>query len=531
VFNHEETPVTHRRGDGGHSEHDLVLEAWQRRKWLALAMFVIAAAAAAGVAVSLPDLYHAKASVLVARQQVSEAFVRQSVTAELETRIHVIHQQVMSRARLTDVIQRLDLYPDLRAEVPFDAVVERMRRDVQLDLKGVEQTTGRAATIAFTLGYTGRDPVQVAEVANTLVALYVEENTKSRERQASSTAEFLKEQLSGVKQHLDAQEQRVSAFKAQHTAELPEQVEANLAALERLNTQLRLNGEYRLRALERRERLEKQVADSRTTQAPAATVSTPVTQLATRRQELANLRRRYSERYPDVIRVQEEIAALERQVSTADADTTSKLPSAEAAAPPAQPLNEIQAELASLREEEGFLRQVIAGYESRVESAPKRQQELQELSRDYDTTKQRYESLLKQYEDAQLAASLEQGQSVEQLQILDPAVPPMMPSAPNRVWVFLMGLLASVGLAFGTIVAAEKLDTTFHTVDDLRAFASVPTLATIRLILTPADIRRQRWRMALLTAALVAGVGLVAAGSYYVADGNEQLVRLTARGA
>lgn len=524
--------MTHRRGDGSHSEHDLVLEAWQRRKWLAIATFLIAAAAAASITVSLPDLYHAKASVLVARQQVSEAFVRPSVTAELETRIHIIHQQVMSRARLTEVIQRLDLYPDLRAEVPFDAVVERMRRDVQLDLKGVEQTTGRAATIAFSLGYTGRDPVQVAEVANTLVALYVEENTKSRERQASSTAEFLKEQLTTVKQQLDAQEVRVSAFKAQHTPELPEQVEANLAALERLNTQLRLNGEYRLRALERRERLEKQMADARISPPPALPVSTPVTQLAARRQELANLRRKYSDRHPDVLRVEEEIAALERQVSAADAAATSKpMLLGESLTPAAQPLHEIETELASLREEEGFLRQVIAGYEGRVEIAPKRQQELHELSRDYDTTKQRYEVLLKQYEDAQLAASLEHGQNVEQLQILDPAVPPIMPAAPNRLWVFLMGLLASVGLAFGAIVAAEKLDTTFHSVDDLRAFANVPTLATIRLILTPSDIRRQRWRTALLAAALVAGIGLVAAGTYFVADGNEQLVRLTARGA
>jgi succinoglycan biosynthesis transport protein ExoP len=524
--------VTHRRPNGSHSEHDAALEAWQRRKWLALATFLIAAAAGASMTVSLPDLYHAKASVLVARQQVSEAFVRPSVTAELETRIHIIHQQVMSRARLTDVIQRLDLYPDLRsAQVPFDTVVERMRRDVQLDLKGVEQTTGRAATIAFTLGYTGRDPIQVAEVANTLVALYVEENTKSRERQASSTAEFLKNQLATVKQHLDGQEQRLSAFKAQHTSELPEQVEANLAALERLNTHLRLNGEYRIRALERRERIEKQLADVRLGPPPAAAASMPVTRLAARRQELANLRRTYSDRHPDVIPLQEEIAALERQVSAADAETTSKPPVTDSGVPPERPLNEIETELASLREEERFLRQVIAGYEARVEIAPKRQQTLHELSRDYDTTKQRYEVLLKQYEDAQLAATLEQGQSMEQLQILDAAVPPRLPSAPNRLWIFIMGLLASLGLAFGAMVAAEKLDTTFHTVDDLRAFASVPTLATIRLILTPADIRRQRWRMALLAAVLVAGVGLVAAGSYYVADGNEQLVRLTARGA
>ena len=58
---------------------------------------------------SLPDLYRASATVFVQKQQVSEAFVTSSVTAELETRIETIHQQVMSRARLTDLICRLDL--------------------------------------------------------------------------------------------------------------------------------------------------------------------------------------------------------------------------------------------------------------------------------------------------------------------------------------------------------------------------------------------------------------------------------------
>src|SRR5206468_2847581 len=105
-------------------------------------------------AMSLPNLYRATATVLIERQQqVSEAFVRPSVTAELETRIQTIHQQVMSRARLTDVITRFGLYPDLRSVVPIDALVERMRREIQLTLKGVDQSTGRTSTIAFTLSY------------------------------------------------------------------------------------------------------------------------------------------------------------------------------------------------------------------------------------------------------------------------------------------------------------------------------------------------------------------------------------------
>ena len=95
--------------------------------------------------------------VLVDRQEVSEAFVRPSVTAELETRIQTIHQRVTSRARLADLINRLGLYPELRAAVPVEVIVERMRRDIQLQLKGVEQSTGRSTTISFSVGYSGRN--------------------------------------------------------------------------------------------------------------------------------------------------------------------------------------------------------------------------------------------------------------------------------------------------------------------------------------------------------------------------------------
>lgn len=508
----------------------MVLDVWRRRKWMGILAFSAVCAGAIAAAVSLPNLYRATATVLVERQEVSETFVRPSVTAELETRIQTIHQQVMSRARLTDVITRLGLYPDLRSIVPIDALVERMRREIQLILKGVDQTTGRTATIAFTLSYSGRDPRTVAQVTNTLAAFYVEENTRSRERQATQTAEFLKAQLAVIKRELDQQEQRTSEFKLRHVGEL-QQVEVNLTALDRLNTQLRLNSESQIRAMERRERLEQQLADSESAAPVTPQADTPAAQLLKLKQELAELRRRFSDQYPDVVRVKAEIAAFEKedvQIGT-DGRTTAAAPPNPAMRLAKQSLGGVDGALKSLKEEEASLRKVIAGYEARVENAPKRQQELQQLSRDYDAVNERYQTLSKRSEEAQLAENLEQGQHTEQFRILDPAIPPAQPAAPNRLWLLAMGFVASLALGFGAIVAAEKLDTTFHTVDDLQAFNNVPTLARIRLIPTATGARRQRLRLALMTAAVIVGLVLVVAGSYYVAAGNEQIVRLTAR--
>ncbi len=512
---------------------DVVLEVWRRRKWVGIAAFSAVLAGAIAMVVSLPNLYRASATVLVERPQVSEAFVRTSVTAELETRIQTIHRQVMSRTRLTEVINRLGLYADLRGVVPMDTLVDRLRREAQLSLQGVEQSTGRTETIAFTLSYSGRDPELVARVANTLAAIYVEGNTQSRERQATETAEFLQAQLAEVKRELDQQERLTSDYKARQAHEL-QQVEVSLTALERLNTQLRLNNESQLRALERRERAAQQLADADAAPPAAASPADVVSaRLPKLKEQLAELRTHFSDQYPEVIRVKAEIASIERHAAESSTN------GAAAATPAVKPtvrfarqvLESVEGELRSLKAEEASLRSLITGHEARVDQSPQRQQLLEQPTQNYAAVNERYQALVKRSEEARLAENLERGQNTEQLRILDPALPPQHPSAPNRLWLLIMGFAAAAGVGFGVIVAAEKLDTTFHTVDDVQAFTNLPTLARIRVIPTTARIRRGRMRFALVTAAVVVGLAVIVAGSYYLAGGNEQIVRLTARPA
>ena len=519
---------------------ELLLALWGRRKWIAVLVFTAVLAAAVSITVSLPDLYRATATVLVETQHVSEDLVRSSVSAELETRLQTIREDVMSRARLGDLITRLGLYPDLRAKgVAFDAIIERMRKDVDLDLNSASAAGTRAPTIAFAIKYTGRNPQTVAQVANMLASLYVAENTRIREGQAVRTAEFLKTQLAEVKNELDAQERRASEFNLSHIGELPQQVSANLASLERLNTQLRLNGENQVRAMDRRERLERQLTElasaPATIAADQANASVPE-QLTKLKQQLEQLRKKYTDQYPEVIRVQAELEDLERQISDRAAVTTSPAAKPPATAAPSldprarllQAIADDDAELAALKNEETAFRQAIASYEQRVENVPRREEELATLSRDSASTKERYESLLKRYEEAQLASSLEQGQKVEQFRILDAAIPPREPTAPSRTRLFAIGFCLAIGLAIGSVLLVEKLDTAFHNIDDLRAFVAVPTLFSIPRILTTAEARR-RWRRAALTAvSVVIGLALVITGSRYLASDNEQLVRLTA---
>src|SRR5437879_6981731 len=168
------------------------------------------------------------------------------------------------------------------------------------------------------------DPEAVAKVTNTLASWFVKENIKRRERQADGTAEFLRVQLEEMKGKLDQEERRLSEFKESHIGELPEQMEANLATLQRLNTEMRLNKENQMRALDRMERmrLARQLAEARASvpdggggPVPGGDAEALAARLSRLNQELMELRTRFSEKYPDVIRVKAEIAALEGQLA------------------------------------------------------------------------------------------------------------------------------------------------------------------------------------------------------------------------
>jgi polysaccharide chain length determinant protein (PEP-CTERM system associated) len=514
-----------------------ILAVWSRRKWLAIPVFALPFAIAISAILALPNLYRSTATVLVERQQVPESFVRSTVTSELETRLQTISQEVLSRGRLETLITQLGLYTDQRKQALTSEIVEQMRRDIQLDIKAV---TGRqAATVAFSLSYRGRDPETVALVANTLASSYVDENLKARERQASGTTKFLKQEIAETKKRLDEQERRVSEFKRRYVGELPQQMQANLATLEVLNTQLRLNSDNQVRAVERRQALLAQLAEADSFPqglaapgGPATGPEPPALHLARLKQELTAARTRYTDAHPTVTRLTEEIAAVERDLGATKSAAKAAAPPATVA--PASPyvlrlresLHTAESELKILSAEDQRLRSAVAGYQSRVENTPKREQEFQDVSRDYDSTREAHQSLAKRYEEAQLAESMEQRQKGEQFRILDPALPSTVTAAPNRLRLLAMALALSLGLGAGVAILAEILDTSFHSAAELGAFTPFPVLVSIARIFTDADLRQRRLRFRLIGALGLAGVALVAGAAYFVAHGNEQLVRM-----
>jgi len=508
----------------------IAAEVWGRRKWLALFLFAAPAAALLSLALNLPNLYSSTATVLVEQQQIAEGFVKSSVTGEADTRLNLIREKLLNRAGLLELITRFNLYPELRKRAHEEAVVERMRKDIVLELKELQrQVYGRDGTFGFKVSYRGRDPETVANVANTLATQYVDENLKMRTNQATETTTLLKKQLDDIKQRHEEEERRIASFKLRHMGELPEQVEVNLSTLGRLNQELASNSEHQMRVLERRERLGKQLFDLNSG-APMSVVNPDSLphHLEKLRTELTELRTRASAKHPDVLRVQGEIAAIERAL--ADTAKEAKLDPAQSAALLTSPdeikhaLRELDHELKNLKADEQRLRSEVSSYQRRVERSPHHAQEFQQLERDYKMTKDLYFSVLQRYEDAQLAETMEQAKHAGQMRIVDPAMPSKSPTAPSRMKLILGALALSFGLSFGGIMLAEQRDQSFHDVESLRAFTKVPVLVRIPEIVTKADRLRNYQRVMFRTAASVISIVLIVGVFSYMAWDNEQLV-------
>ncbi len=507
---------------------DRVWALWNRRKWLGIVVFLVPLTAATAMIMALPDLYQSSALVMVERQQVPESFVRATVTSELEIRLRTITQEILSRSRLESLINQMGLYPDLKNRGSSEEAVGRMRRDIRLELLGAE--AGRSTTTAFTLSYRGRDPQTVAVVTNTVASFFIEENLKARERQATGTAEFLKVQLAEAKKRLDEQESRMGELQRRYLGELPQQLHGNLAALDSLNGQLRINNDNQVRLAERRDTVASQLASAKLN---SGGPEPDEVRLARLKQDLITLRIKYTDRWPDIIRIKDEIERLEKQLTEPKPKTQPK----EVAGPPTpevarlqDTLRSVETELRLAKQDDQRLRQAILTYQSRVDNAPKREQEYLDATRDYQTTKELYHSLTRKYDDALLAESMEQRQKGEQFRILDSAVPSSSPAAPRRSRLLLMSLVLSFVLGAGSMLVMEVLDSSFHSTRDLRAYTTVPVLVAIPRIITEADARRRRWRFRLAAVGVLVALLFIAGSSYLFAYGNEQLAQTLSRG-
>ena len=389
-----------------------------------------------------------------------------------------------------------------------------MRKDIQVELKGKEGF--------FSISYTGKDPRIVTMVTNKLASLFIEENLKLREQQAQGTSDFLSVELNATRAKLEEQETAVTRFKKQFMGELPEQREANLKILEQLQLQSQKISDNVKAAQDRKVIIQKQLSDikiqiafgrpanSGNPENPKEEGTAPTTesdlsqplvidqkglnyyeaQLNHARNLLTALKSKYTGRHPDIVSAEKYIAGLEKKIEDLKAEGTGetmgeneKAISSSRAIPFVRAIeNQLIAtdlEIKRLGEEDSKVKARIAGFQARVENTPIRELAMSNLARDYQNTKESYQSLLKKSQEAEQAENLERRQKGEQFKVIDPARIPEKPVQGKIIKILLFGLLAGMGSGLAMAFVREQMDRSFRDAEDLEATMEVKVLANI----------------------------------------------------
>ena len=458
-----------------------------RRKWYFIVPFVLISIAAIAYALYAPNIYRASTLILVEPQKVPSSYVKATVTEDIESQLRTITEQIMSRSYLEKIINEFDLYPEMRKKLPLQSVIERMRKCIDVRVR-----KGRV----FTVSFEDQNPVIAMKVTNRLASLFIEGNLKVREERAEGTLVFLEKELERVRKLLKQQEKKVSEFRAEHLGVLPEQLEANLRTLDRLQLQLQSNGEALKAAEETRRMLQQQLSQMQTM--PMITVDEPTSgeeivsessSLSELKAKLKKLRLRYTEKHPEVVRLKRLIAQMENEEKSNEANEEgSKEEGSKETSANEEPLwasqieaqlAQLDAEISQLKNERKRLKSEIKEYERRVEITPKVEQQLKELSRGYEVTQKEYQSLLDKKLQAELAANMERKQKGERFKVLDQAKIPERPFKPNRQKIILFGVFLGMAIGGGLVGLVEYLDHSFYKIEDLEQFTGISVIACI----------------------------------------------------
>ena len=485
-----------------------------------------------GVSWVLPATYRSGTLILVEQPSVPSQYVVPNIAGNIQDRMQTMSQQILSRTRLLQIIERMDLYPSERQRMTPDDVVERMRKDIEIELV---RSPDRDAVTSFNIYYTSANPRVAQQVTNELTNLFINENLEVRQQQSQNTTKFLENQLEQARAALAEQEDKIRKYKDQHLGELPGQLQSNLQILSGLQNQLQSEQEALNRAKQQNVYLHSLLSQYRTLQRSSqGGDNTPVglpaieQELERLRGQLAALSSHYTDRHPDIRKLREQIAKTERMKQQIIQDLNSK-PSVSQKDPGSDDAEHTSAEIrdgSPKSELEGQLKvneieienrqrsiqtlqAKINDYQGRLNQAPIREQQFTDLSRGYDQSKANYDSLLAKKNNSELATNLEFQQKSEHFQILDPPSLPVKPYSPNRLKLCGIGLFA--GLVLGGIFAAgsELLDDRVFSEEELKKLLPVAILSEVPTISTveetkQLEVREQlQWATAGLVAILI----------------------------
>ena len=495
------------------------------------------------VAFLWPDTFVSQAVIRVVPPQVPETYVPTNVNMEMSQRINSMAQTILSRGNLTNIINTFGLYPRDKQRKPMEDVVEEMKKEIRIgSVTGM--TAQNRGVSAFSISFSYENRIIAQKVTADLVSRFMSENTRDRTTQSVLTTQFLKDQAESAKKELEGIEDRMAKFRQVNAGRLPEQLQNNQillnaaeARIANINANIsRVSQEKMLLETELRTAKTaltslKPASDQVAVQAKNEKLQVNEAQITQAEQVLGNLKEHYKDTYPDVRRMEIQLASLKNtREKLIKEDLEAKKTEAD------QPVKEVkrydpefarnsqnvnavierleaQIKLTQIQTEE-YVKEMHNGEQnvklihSRIESQPVGEQQYAEVIRDREVAKLKYEELNRKRSQSAIAEDLEKRQQGESLEVLDPASLPQTPTEPKRPMLIAIG--TGVGLILGLCFAGarEAKDASLKNLKDVRAYTQLTILGSVPLLENDLVVRRRK-RLAWLAWSTACLVGII----------------------
>jgi polysaccharide biosynthesis transport protein len=544
------------------------LEIFRRRRTLTLLAGGVLLILSLAAAFLWPPTYKSMATILIEEQEIPSELVHSTITSYADQRIETIKQQVMSRTTLWKVVEQYNLYADLRRTNPAEEIVKRFIKDIGVEVISADVVDKRTqhptkATIAFTVAYQSNSPDLAQKVANELTSLFLGQNLKSRERQAQEATSFLQQEAENLSTHIGEVDEKIAEFKRRASGALPELMPLNLQLMSQsdreltdIDQQIRtleerknylegelatikphtpimsVTGERILDSTERLRALRAEYAGASANRSPdhpdilkmkqeidaleketgqRPEIEEPSKLLIDARATLATTLKRLSPEHPDVVQIRRTIEALEqelRQLGSVPLRKPMLRPENPAYINLQAQLNSATSSLDALRATRTAVKQRLQDYAARLERTPEMEPDYLFLTRDRDTSGQKYQDIRSRLLEAKVSEGLEVQRKGERFSLIDPPSLPEKPDKPNRPAIVLLGFILALAGGLGSGAAAESLDHSIRTPEQLARLTQSFPLAVVPFMPNEEDLSRAVKRRRLLQGA---GVGALVA--------------------
>lgn len=459
----------------------------RRRMWWFIVPLVICLLVGTALALFLPRTYSSHAEIGVAAATLSPDLLKGVQSLDPTERQRAISQQLLSPAVLERVVREEAIRPEQDPQL----VAAWLRNRIEVGVaRPIGRPNERSALDSFTLGYKDSTPERTQQIANRLAEVFVDENSKTRISRAQNTSELLAQQLKASGGRLAQLEDELFRKKEANMGRLPDQIGTNMQLVNGLRSQLESTSIQIRGEQDRLTHVESQIAAMELghgvgalTSAATAALQAAQSRLSTLQQQLQAARARYTDRHPEILYLEEEVARAREDLAHAQKDGASGGRAHIEADPTYRQRvaerDQLRARIRTLQAAEGSTRSRIAQLESAVAAAPRVEQDLGALMRDVTFERGRLEDLRGKYEAAVIAEDLQRKEGGEHFRVIYGAALPTTPEEPNVPRLLLMAL--GLGLALGAALAIgrEFMDRSVHDAAALQSEFEVPVLGEI----------------------------------------------------